>query len=147
MKRFTVKQVSDLLCIPKDTLIYYDKLGIVIPERGENGYRHYTNKDIRELKYVEICKQNDFTLKEIKQSVEYQRYPTMEGYLWHRDYISKKKEQLYEKQKQIKAMINLLDVTESLMEQKLQSGNHDTGFLDGFLDKAFADIRRNGNEE
>lgn len=147
MKRFTVKQVSDLLCIPKDTLIYYDKLGIVIPERGENGYRYYTNKNIRELKYVEICKQNDFTLKEIKQSVEYQRYPTMEGYLWQRDYISKKKEQLYEKQKQIKAMINLLDVTESLMDQKLQSGNHDTGILDEFLEKTFADIRRNENEK
>ncbi|MDL2254249.1 MerR family transcriptional regulator, partial [Ruminococcaceae bacterium OttesenSCG-928-I18] len=69
MKTYTVKQVSDMLKMPKDTIIYYDRLGIVSPVRGENGYRTYTDKDIRELKYVEVSKRNNFALQEIKQSL------------------------------------------------------------------------------
>jgi DNA-binding transcriptional MerR regulator len=142
MKTYTVKQISDLLKIPKDTLIYYDKFGLVVPKRGDNGYRYYTIHDIRELKYVEVCKYNNFTLKEIKQSLDIQRPPTIEGFQWHREYIREKKEQLREQQKNIQSMIDLLDVAEGLMEQKFRSGSHDTSILQGLIDETFMNIRR-----
>lgn len=81
MKTYTVKQVSDMLKMAKDTIIYYDRLGIVSPQRGENGYRAYTEKDISELKYVEVSKRNNFALQEIKQSLEHQRNPSEQGFL------------------------------------------------------------------
>ena len=67
--QLTVKQASRIANIPIDSLRYYDKLGIVVPQRGENGYRFYTEKNITALKYVYIMKQASFTLAEIKQAV------------------------------------------------------------------------------
>lgn len=147
MKTYTVKQVSELLSIPKDTIIYYDRLGIVTPQRGENGYRRYTDGDISELKYVEVSKRNHFSLQEIKQSLEHQRKPTEEGFLWHRAYLKKKKEQLNARQKEIQAMIDLLDITDELMEEKMRSGSQDTGILAELIDKTFNAIRRNEDEK
>ena len=147
MKTYTVKQVSDMLKMAKDTIIYYDRLGIVSPQRCENGYRAYTDKDIRELKYVEVSKRNNFALQEIKQSLEHQRNPTEQGFLWHREYLRKKKEQLRARQQEIQAMIKLLENTDELMEQKMRSGGHDTGILANLIDKTFDAIGRNGNEE
>lgn len=147
MKTYTVKQASDLLAIPKDTLIYYDKLGIVTPKRGENGYRYYTDQDISELKYVEVLKKNHFALREIKQSLEHQRHPTEEGFLWHQAYLRNKKEQLYIRQEEIRATIDLLDVTEELMERKVQQCTNEPGILNDLIDQTFAAIRRNKNEK
>lgn len=147
MKTYTVKQVSDMLKMAKDTVIYYDRLGIVSPQRGENGYRYYTNQDISELKYVEVSKRNNFALKEIKQSLEHQRNPTKEGFLWHRAYLKKKKEQLRARQQEIQAMIDLLQNTDELMGQKMHSGGHDTDILADLIDKTFDAIRRDENEE
>jgi DNA-binding transcriptional MerR regulator len=144
MQTYTVKQISDLLKIPKDTLIYYDKFGLVVPKRGYNRYRYYTIHNIRELKYVEVCKHNNFTLKEIKQSLDIQRPPTIEGFQWHRAYIRRKKEQLSEQQKNIQAMIDLLDVAEDAMEEKSRSGSHDASILHGLIDETFTNIRREG---
>ena len=147
MKTYTVKQVAEMLSMPKDTVIYYDRLGIVTPQRGENGYRRYTEQDINELKYVEVSKRNGFALQEIKQSLEHQRRPTEEGFLWHRAYLRRKKEQLREREKEIRDMIALLEVTDELMEQKMRTGGHDTGILAGLIDQTFNTIRRNRNEE
>lgn len=44
-------------------------------------------------------------------------------------------------------MIELLENTDELMEQKMRSGGHDTSILAGLIDKTFDAIRRNGNEE
>jgi DNA-binding transcriptional MerR regulator len=66
MANYTVRQASIALNIPKDTLRYYDKLHLVSPMRGENGYRLYTEEDITQLKYVYVMKYAGFSLDEIK---------------------------------------------------------------------------------
>lgn len=53
------QQASELLHMPKDTLRYYDKLGLVSPSRGENLYRCYTEQDILDLQYIETMKYAD----------------------------------------------------------------------------------------
>ena len=70
MDKYTIKQVSEMLGIPKATLRYYDQLGIVSPERTENSYRHYTKQDIIYLKDVEIMKFSNFSLAEIKSVMD-----------------------------------------------------------------------------
>ena len=52
LKQYSIQQVSELLRIPKDTLRYYDKLGLVSPSRGENRYRYYIEQDILDLQYI-----------------------------------------------------------------------------------------------
>jgi len=146
MKSYTVKQVSDMLKIPKDTLIYYDKLEIVQPRRGENGYRYYRNNDISELKFIVVSKNNDFSLKEIKRYLECQRQPSIEGFEWQREDMKKKRTYLCNKINNIQAMIGYLDMMEDLMEKKVQSGYSDTDSLHAFLSDLFDKFtRRNEN--
>lgn len=73
MKKYSIRQVSELLHMPKDTLRYYDKLELVSPSRGENRYRYYTEQDILDLQYIETMKYADFTLAEIRQFFSYLR--------------------------------------------------------------------------
>ena len=73
MKKYSIQQVSELLHMPKDTLRYYDKLGLAAPSRGENLYRYYTEQDILDLQYIETMKYAYFTLAEIRQFFNYKR--------------------------------------------------------------------------
>lgn len=147
MNTYTVKQVSTLLKIPKDTLIYYDRLEIVKPQRGDNDYRYYSHQDIDELKFVEVAKSNGFSLKEIKQYLTFQRQPTLEGFQWQREDMKRKRNQLLRKQKDLQSMIDLLEVVDDLMEQKVRSNYTDTNAFHELLEKTFDHLRRNDNEE
>lgn len=55
-----------MLQIPKDTLRYYDRKGIVSPSREENRYRRYSKNDIITLMNIQILQVAGFTLEEIK---------------------------------------------------------------------------------
>lgn len=67
---YTIKQVSKDLNISEHTLRYYEKIGLVSPDRSENLYRSYTYKDIKKLKYISVLKYAKFTLSDIKSIVE-----------------------------------------------------------------------------
>ena len=63
---YTVKQAAETLKIPPASLRYYDRLGIVSPMRAENGYRYYSEENLRALRYMSIMKYAHFSLPEIK---------------------------------------------------------------------------------
>ena len=63
---WTFHQISMKTGIPKDTLRYYDKLGMISPKRHENGYRYYDDNDLSALQYVTVMKYAQFTLSDIK---------------------------------------------------------------------------------
>lgn len=67
---YTIKQVSKMLNIPIDSLRYYDTLGIVSPQRAENRYRYYEEKDLQQLRYVAVMKYAHFSLVEIQAVME-----------------------------------------------------------------------------
>lgn len=69
MKRYTIRDVSEELGIPKYTLRYYDKVNLVCPSRGENKYRYYTERDVLDLRYIEVMKYAGFALHEIRQVI------------------------------------------------------------------------------
>ena len=41
----TMKEVEHLLEIPRATVRFYEKEGLVSPDRGGNGYRNYTDEN------------------------------------------------------------------------------------------------------
>lgn len=67
MNKYTIKQVSGILNISKDTLRYYDKMGLISPNREENKYRLYTDETLMELMYIQVLKYAGFSLIEIKE--------------------------------------------------------------------------------
>lgn len=46
------KQLEEMLGITKEALRYYEKEGLIKPERDENNYRNYLQSDIDVLKLI-----------------------------------------------------------------------------------------------
>jgi len=146
MKTYTVTQVSELLKIPKDTLRYYDKLALVKPQRGDNRYRYYTSQDVLDLQFVEIAKNVDYSLEEIRLTLHNQRLHTIESFQWQMQFMREKRSYLKRKEKHIQDMIMFMDEAEELMEQKLRLGKSDSNELNTFIERTFWNLREDENE-
>lgn len=55
--------------MPKDTLRYYDKIGIFSPKRGDNLYRKYSKNDLIDLMNIQIMRYANISLEEIKGKI------------------------------------------------------------------------------
>ncbi|MDP0488376.1 MAG: MerR family transcriptional regulator [Fusobacterium sp. JB020] len=62
---FTVSEIANILKINKNTVLYYDKEGIVKARRKENNYRYYTFEHIRSFKRALFLREMNFSIKEI----------------------------------------------------------------------------------
>ena len=58
----TIKEIEECLGVPRATVRFYEKEGLIKPERGENGYRDYSDADISILKKI-------ITLRKVGMSV------------------------------------------------------------------------------
>ncbi len=66
-KYFLIGEISELLKIPRSTLRYYDREGIISPKfRKENNYRYYTRAQIITIKKITTMRKLGLTLDEIK---------------------------------------------------------------------------------
>lgn len=63
--KFKRKEVSDLLEITMDTLRNWEMNGLISVKRKENGYRVYTDDDIRKLKIIRSLKCANYSLSSI----------------------------------------------------------------------------------
>ncbi|QIK68943.1 MerR family transcriptional regulator [Erysipelothrix sp. HDW6C] len=66
MDNYTIESMAKTMNISKQTLRYYDTLGLVCPQRLENGYRRYSKADYLDLQLVLMLKRGNFSLDEIK---------------------------------------------------------------------------------
>lgn len=68
--RYLIGQAAKFLNVSKDTLRYYDKIGIISPKKDNtNGYRYYTMDEVISLTYILTLKELDISLEEIKSIV------------------------------------------------------------------------------
>lgn len=73
MNTWYVKDLSKLTSVSVRTLHYYDKIGLLKPsDRLPNGYRVYTEKDVKKLEQIISLKFFGFTLARIKQLLSHQ---------------------------------------------------------------------------
>lgn len=59
------KEVSEYLCISMDTLRNWEMNGLLTVKRKQNGYRVYTEKDIRRLKVIRSLRCANYSLEAI----------------------------------------------------------------------------------
>ena len=65
---FTVQQFSKFSGVTRETLRYYDKVGLLRPAvRGENGYRYYSNGQLAVLFVIRLLQSFGMTLRDIKK--------------------------------------------------------------------------------
>ncbi|WP_221798602.1 MerR family transcriptional regulator [Oceanobacter mangrovi] len=62
-----MREVIEATHLSRDTIRFYEKEGLIpAPVRSGNGYRHYDESVVRQLKLIKRAKHLGFTLKEIK---------------------------------------------------------------------------------
>ena len=69
---FSIGELSKYQNISKQTLIFYDKIGLFKPAYVDpnNGYRYYSSKQIDYLDTILIMKKSGFSLKEIREHMQ-----------------------------------------------------------------------------
>ncbi|PRR78557.1 HTH-type transcriptional regulator ZntR [Clostridium liquoris] len=67
---YKIGEISKIYGICRDSLIYYEKLGILKPMRDSNGYRLYTMNDIWKLNLIKELRTFDFSVEKIGEYIE-----------------------------------------------------------------------------
>ena len=63
----TIKEVEQILNIPRATIRYYEKEKLIDPHRIENGYRDYSNEDVELLKKIIILRKIGLSVNSIEE--------------------------------------------------------------------------------
>jgi len=66
----TIKEVEQCLNVPRATVRFYEKEGLLNPARGENGYREYSEEDVVLLKKIIIFRKLGFAVADIEDVLD-----------------------------------------------------------------------------
>lgn len=61
-----IGQASERTKLPPKTIRYYEEIALVAPERGPNGYRRYSDKDVHRLRFLQRARGLGFTIEECR---------------------------------------------------------------------------------
>ena len=61
-----INEVEKQLNISSYTLRYYEKMNLIKPQRDENGYRHYSEEDIKKLNKIRFLREMEIPLSDIQ---------------------------------------------------------------------------------
>ncbi len=81
---YKVKELAQLSGISVRTLHWYDRIGLLTPQREENGYRSYTTEQVDRLQEILFYRQLGMPLEEIKSLLSapnYNRKQSLQGHL------------------------------------------------------------------
>ena len=101
-----IHEVEKILDIPKATIRFYEKEGLLHPQRKDNAYREYTQEDLERLKKIIVLRKIGVPVDEIKQMLD--------GEVPLQDVLSKNMTMLHEQMKEIKGALKVC----ALMQEK-----------------------------
>ncbi len=130
----TIKEVEQYLEVPRATVRFYEKEGLINPQRGENGYREYSEADVQTLKKIIILRKLGLAVADIEDVLDRAR-PMSEVVAGN---ISNLEKQIEELQGALKVCHKIQDAGEEIetfdadkywnvIEEEEQKGNR---FLD-----------------
>lgn len=61
----TIKELENILEVPRATVRFYEKEGLINPTRKENGYRDYSDEDVERLKKIIIFRKIGLSIEDI----------------------------------------------------------------------------------
>ena len=81
-KYYTAGRFAELCGVSKQALFHYDKIGLLKPEkRKENGYRYYSFKQIEIMQMINMLKELDMPLQEIREYMDHRSPENLERLL------------------------------------------------------------------
>lgn len=60
-----INEVEKLLSVSRSNIRFYEKTGLINPERSKNNYRNYSETDVAELKKILVLRKLGFSVEEI----------------------------------------------------------------------------------
>lgn len=64
-----IGEVSKLTNLPAKTLRYYEEIGLITPQRADNGYRHYTTSQVKSLRFLARARHLGFSIDECRSLI------------------------------------------------------------------------------
>ena len=61
-----IKQAEELVGITSKNMRFYEEQGLISPDRAENGYREYRERDIDALKKIKLLRKFGISVEDIK---------------------------------------------------------------------------------
>ena len=68
-KHYRIGDFSELVGLNSPTLRYYEKEGLIKPNRTENGVRYYTDQDAKWVRFLLHLKSTGMTIEQLKRYV------------------------------------------------------------------------------
>lgn len=62
-----IGDVSSLSGLPAKTIRYYEDIGLIAPQRGENGYRSFCESDLHKLTFIGRARALGFTIEDCRK--------------------------------------------------------------------------------
>lgn len=62
----TIKDLEKQLQIPRATIRFYEKEGLITPERLDNGYREYSEEDIKIIKQIIVFRKIGISVRKCR---------------------------------------------------------------------------------
>lgn len=107
-----IKEVSYLLEIPRDTLLYYETIGLLGQiEKDEAGKRCYHQKNIEDLKFIKLMREAGIEICVIKKYID----------------LNGQENSLAEKKIILTKMINVLMDKQQQLQRIIDILNHEMG--------------------
>lgn len=112
-KKYKITEVAKIFEISRQTLIYYDKIGLFKPKYidEENSYRYYVEEQFFQLRFILVLKRAGFSLSEIK---DYTKTRSPEESL----------EYLEEKERSVTEKIVALEASRDMIRSKIREAKN-----------------------
>jgi len=109
-KYYKTGELSKIYKLGRDSIKYYEKLGLLNPTRDTNSYRMYTIKDICNLNLIRELRTLDFSMQRIKEYIENRNISTTRKMLLEEiELIEKKVEDLNSHKESLKKRLCSID--------------------------------------
>ena len=108
-----IKQVEELVGITSKNIRFYEDQGLLKPERADNGYREYHQKEVDILKKIKLLRKMNVSVEEIKTILEGQT-SLQECLEQHIDRLESERENLGNMQQLADALVRSECTIESL---------------------------------
>lgn len=91
---YHIKEAAQLSGVSVKTLHHYDKIGLLVPLKSENGYRTYNQEDLERLQVILYYKYLGFSLEKIAELLKEDRSDLLPHLTRQLDYLTREREHL-----------------------------------------------------
>ena len=91
---YQIKEAAQLSGVSVKTLHHYDKIGLLVPLKSENGYRTYSQEDLERLQVILYYKYLGFSLEKIAELLKEERTDLLPHLTKQLDYLTRERQHL-----------------------------------------------------